>query len=228
MKKVVPILFILVMITICIGVPFLPLIGYAASNLFVSDHSAIIYGDGFKWKGVRYTEYAGSYTEGKTLAMDPDKTTIIEEVKEDPSHIFLVKRSFLDQYLCVRNDYIIPTDGEITAVCWDNKKITDPLFCRVFSEIYLNDGETFTYETDNIHFLSETQKMKDVYLCYDGCPVGTNFAGYMGKVNDIWVFADKLIEVKSDNESQDISYRAICKIVPEEYIPLFKKHFDKR
>ena len=35
----------------------------------------------------------------------------INEIAEDPTHTFIVLRSFMDQWLLVREDYIIPADG---------------------------------------------------------------------------------------------------------------------
>ena len=36
----------------------------------------------------------------------------INEVKEDPTHTFIVLRSFLDQWLLVQEDYVIPSNSD--------------------------------------------------------------------------------------------------------------------
>lgn len=182
-------------------------------------------GNGLYWKGHAYIECIGEYSEGKTLAMNSEGNWQVNAVKEDPSNTFVVKRSFLDQYLCVREDYTIPKNGEITGVFWNGEKISDPLFCLAFSEIYENDGETFTYETERIYSLTETQNMGSVYICYEGCPVGTEYAGYMGIVNGIWI---KTVDISSDDRNEDGSpkpYTVVCKIIPDEYIPVLQKYF---
>lgn len=85
-----------------------------ATGIIVTDHSAE---RGFEnsvvWQGHTYTPYSyqGRYHEGKTIAKTTDGLHI-NEVKEDPTHTFIVLRSFTDQWLLVREDYEIPTNGE--------------------------------------------------------------------------------------------------------------------
>ena len=73
------------------------------------NYSAESRGNDIYWDGHLYvecgdSEFGGEYHEGKTLARTSDGWDI-NEVEEDTSHIFIVKRSFLDNYLCVRVDY---------------------------------------------------------------------------------------------------------------------------
>ena len=83
-----------------------------ASGILVFDHSAQRgFENSVTWKGHTYVEYSYSgYHEGKTVAKTTDGFRI-NEIKEDPTHTFIVLRSFLDQWLLVREDYTIPTDG---------------------------------------------------------------------------------------------------------------------
>lgn len=85
-----------------------------ATGILVTDHSAQ---RGFEnsvvWQGHTYVPYSypGEYHEGKTIAMTTDGLRI-NEVKEDPTHTFIVLRSFLDNWLLVREDYTIPANSD--------------------------------------------------------------------------------------------------------------------
>lgn len=84
-----------------------------ATGILVTDHSAQ---RGFEnsviWQGHTYVPYSypGEYHEGKTIAMTTDGLRI-NEVEEDPTHTFIVLRSFLDQWLLVREEYLFSEDG---------------------------------------------------------------------------------------------------------------------
>ncbi len=85
-----------------------------ATGLLVTDHSAQRgFENSVEWQGHTYVPYSypGKYHEGKTIAMTTDGLRI-NEVKEDPTHTFIVLRSFLDNWLLVREDYMIPTNGD--------------------------------------------------------------------------------------------------------------------
>ena len=83
-----------------------------ASGIIVIDHSAQRgFENSVTWRGNTYVEYCYTeYHEGRTLAKTTDGFRI-NAIKEDPTHTFIVLRSFLDQWLLVREDYIVPTDG---------------------------------------------------------------------------------------------------------------------
>ena len=83
-----------------------------ASGILVLDHSAQRgFENSVTWGGHTYVEYSYSgYHEGKTIAKTTDGLRI-NEIDEDPTHTFIVLRSFLDQWLLVREDYSIPSDG---------------------------------------------------------------------------------------------------------------------
>ena len=111
-----------VLITFAIAVAVLLLL--FANGIIVLDHSAQRRGDGVYWQGSLYVPCSGEYSEGKTIAKT-EAGWHINEVKEDPSHTFIVLRSFLDQSLLVKEDYQIPTEGSVTSVVWGKQKIID-------------------------------------------------------------------------------------------------------
>ena len=83
-----------------------------ATGILVLDHSAQRgFENSVTWKGHTYVVYPyNDYDEGRTIAKTTDGLRI-NEIEEDPTHTFIVLRSFLDQWLLVREDYNIPTDG---------------------------------------------------------------------------------------------------------------------
>lgn len=203
---------------------YLAIMGLSGCHPFVTDRTAV-YGDGLHWNGAKYIEISGRYSEGKTLALTTDGSWEINAVKEDNTHTFVVLRSFLDDYLYVREDYAIPTDGNITAVYWWGKSITDPLFCQAIGDIYAENGDAFEYETEGIFMLTDTQHMRDVYLAYEGCPIGTSYIGYLGKINDKWAMT---VYISPDNTNANGSpkpYKVICKTVADKYDEILSKYF---
>lgn len=198
------------------------------SGIFVLDYSVEYKGERIHWSGAVYVPCAGEYTEGKTIAKTFDGKWQLNSVVEDDSHTFVVIRSFLDQYLYVREDYFIPKSGRITAVVWNGKKINDSEICKSISEIHANnDWDTFDYETEAIFVWTKNQQMKKLYLCYEDCPIGTDFIGYLGKINGKWVIT---IDMPNDTRNEDGSpkpYIVVCKEIPDNYIPVLEKFFDK-
>ena len=75
--------------------------------------------------------------------------TQVNEVEEDPSHTFIVLRSFLDQRLYVADDYTIPKEGDITCVYLKYDRFDNAELCGIISEILASQNETFEYETEN-------------------------------------------------------------------------------
>ena len=74
-----------------------------ASGIIVIDHSAQRgFENSVTWRGHTYVEYPyNEYHEGRTLAKTTDGLRI-NAVKEDPTHTFIVLRSFLDQFgICI-------------------------------------------------------------------------------------------------------------------------------
>ena len=97
-----------------IALAFTMLLLLMAGGVIVPDHSAQRRGEGVYWRDTLYVPAYGEYSEGRTIAKTEDGWHI-NAVKEDPGRTFIVLRSFLDQYLLVREDYEIPDSGRITA-----------------------------------------------------------------------------------------------------------------
>ena len=89
-KKTRSIVVILVLVIL-----FITLLIY--NGIIVFDYSAERRGMGVYWKDTLYVPCSGEYTEGRTIARTNDGF-MINEVKEDKTHTFIVMRSFLDQY----------------------------------------------------------------------------------------------------------------------------------
>lgn len=207
MKKPWRILLPAALLVLLFGLAFL-------KGWIVTDHSAQRRGEGVFWNGVLYVGASGDYTEERTIAKTEDGWNIVS-VKEDESHTFVVLRSFLDNYLLVREDYEIPTSGTVTAVSWNGKKIEDAAFCAAVAAIVEAKQSDFSYETTAISHLREDQHMRLVYLAYEGCPIGTEFAGWMGTVNDVWCITTKT--------SGDAVW---CYEIPQAYIPVLEPYLS--
>jgi len=189
---------------------------------FFLDHSAdFFYGVEDKvlhWKDATYIPCGGIYTLEKIIATTPDRNWDICSIQEDTTHAFVVVSASgpLPGFhgLFVREDYVIPRSGKITVVDWGKERITDIEFCRAVNDIYGMAGDTFEYENQSIFELTETQQMKEVYLAYDGCPVATNYKGWMGKINGQFITAME----------QNGSSEYICQAIPQQYIPILERY----
>ena len=196
---------------------------FIAKGIIVLDHSGERMGDGVYWKGTFYVPCGGRYSEGKTIAKTTDGLQI-NEVEEDETHTFIVLRSFLDQYLLVREDYEIPTFGAITMVSWNGNTIEDERFCAAVSEISKQAVTDFTYETEAIFMLTENQKMRGLYVGYEGCPVATEYVGYMGQVNGNWYITTEISGGQSNDSSK--LCKVSCYTIPSMYTEVLEKYFD--
>ena len=181
-------------------------------GFIVLDHSAK---QGFEhsvtWKGNTYVQKSYNYSkEGKTLART-DRGFNLKEITDDESHNFLVVRSFLDQYTLVNEDYIIPKSGEVTCVFWDREKFTDKPLTDVISKIINNKKSDFTYLSDEwLSSLTDTRQLDSLDVGYNGCPVGTEYIGYIGKLNNKWVLC---FNVKNDENTRKST--CDCYEIPE-------------
>ena len=181
------------------------------NGTIVLDHSAK---QGFEhsvtWKGKTYVQkYYRHSGEGKTLART-DRGFDLNEVEDDPNHDFLVVRSFLDQYNLVNEDYVIPTSGEVTCVFWDHQKFTDKPLTDVISKIINNKKLDFSYSSDGLFLLKDGQELDSLNVGYNGCPVGTEYIGYIGKLNGKWVLC---FNVKNDENTRKST--CDCYEIPE-------------
>lgn len=196
------------------------------SNGFIFDRSASVGVEGMTWNGKRYSTVSGEYTEGRTIAKSADGSWDINEVKEDPSHTFVVARAFLDQQLYVADDYTVPTSGEITKVCWNGRYIEDQDFLKAVAEIDAAKTTTFEYQTDNIYALTDNQHMRRLYFAYEDCPVATQQKGCLGKVNGQWVITTY---ISPDRYNEDLSpkpYTVRCFSIPDKYASILEKYFS--
>ncbi len=178
------------------------------------------------WNEKEYSPVSGDYTEGRTIAKGKEFDWVINAAKEDPSHTFIVVRSFLDQYLMVADDYTIPTSGTLTAVSWNGNYITDASFLEAMSKIATEKSTSFTYETEAIFSLTEDQHMRSLYFAYEDCPIATNFKGYMGKVNGEWVITTFISQDTRNEDGSPKPHEISCYRIPEEYWGILEKYFS--
>ncbi|MBE6960168.1 MAG: hypothetical protein E7448_05555 [Ruminococcaceae bacterium] len=194
-------------------------------GVFITDDSAAVYVEFMEWNGKRYVEISGRYSEGRAIAKTKDGNAKINEVEEDPSHTFVVVRSFLDDQLYVLKSYHIPQSGELTTVCWDRTYITDAAFLDALSKIDAEKTTSFTYETDSIYASRDDQRMKVLYFAYENCPVTTVYKGLMGKVNGEWVITTEIFYDQPDEYVMPESYQVGCYRIPREYWDILDKYF---
>ena len=194
-----------------------------ANGIIAFDHSAQRRGEGVYWKGSLYIPCSGEYSEGKTIAKTEDGWHI-NEVKEDPSHTFIVLRSFLDQSLLVKEDYQIPTEGSVTSVVWGKQKITDEEFLKTISELNSQATSDYSYETEGIFQSTEGQQMRYLYVAFDNCPVATQNLGYMGTIGGVWYITTEILSDQYNEDGSPKAYTVWCYTIPNEYIPTLEKY----
>lgn len=178
------------------------------------------------WDEKEYYPAYGVYTEGKTIAKGKDGDWKINSVKEDPSHTFIVARSFLDQYLLVSSDYVVPKEGVVTKVAWNGKYITDKMFVNAVTNIEEEKATTFTYKTDGIFQLTDNQQMRELFFAYEDCPVTTEFKGCLGKVNGEWVITTYISDDRVNPDGSPKQYSVDCYTIPNEYWEILSKYFS--
>ena len=187
-----------------------------ANGIIVFDHSGVRRGEGVYWNNALYVSASGEYSEGKTIAKTNDGWQI-NEVEEDDTHTFIVLRSFLDQSLLVREDYEIPRSGEITTLYWNGKSIADEKFKQAVTEILAGAEANFEYVTDGIFQLKDNQHMRLLCAGYDGCPIATEYLGYMGTVDGTWYLT----------VGQSVSEGTIpCYAIPEKYTDILSRYLS--
>ena len=177
------------------------------------------------WQGHQYVHCGGRYHEGKTIAKTIDGWDI-NEVEEDPSHTFIVFRSFLDQYVLVREDFSIPSSGRVTVAVWNGDRITDSAFCDAAADLVSSAKPDFAYQTDAIFQLTEKQRMRPLYFGYEGCPVATEFVGYMGTVDGRWVITTAIPIDRFDTDGSPKPYTVQCYTIPAEYHDILRPYFS--
>lgn len=193
------------------------------NGIIVLDHSGQRRGEGVYWKGSLYVPCSGEYSEGKTIAKTEDGWHI-NEVKEDPTHTFIVLRSFLDQSLLVKEDYQIPTEGRATSAVWGKQKITDEEFLTSISELISQATSDYSYETEGIFQSTEGQQMRYLCVAFDNCPVATQNLGYMGTIGGTWYITTEISSDQYNDDGSPKAYTVWCYTIPSEYIPSLEKY----
>lgn len=196
------------------------------SGAFIFNRSADVSSGHVTWNGKEYSPVSGEYTEGRTIAKGKEGDWVINSVEEDPTHTFIVARSFLDQYLMVSDDYAVPSTGELTSAAWNGTYITETSFLNALSKIEAEKTTSFTYQTDGIFQLTENQHMRSLYFAYENCPVATNYKGYLGKVNGEWVITTYISQDISHADSSNKPYSVSCYRIPNEYHDILSKYFS--
>jgi len=196
------------------------------SGAFIGNRSAEIRSNHVTWNGKEYSPISGAYAEGRTIAKGKEADWVVNAVKEDPSHTFIVARSFLDDYLLVSNDYAVPVSGKLTTVSWNGTYISDPLFLDAVSSIESTKTDSFTYQTEGIFERKENQHMRELYFAYENCPVATNYKGYMGKVNGEWVITTHISQDSRTEDGSPKPHSVSCYKIPEEYRDILSKYFS--
>ena len=103
-----------------IGVIALSVITFALISYFSIDRTAEIgFENSFVIKGERYIATSIGYTEEGKIIAKADNFKI-KEIPEDKDHNFLAVRSFLDNWIIVRESYVIPTEGDSFVVKTEN------------------------------------------------------------------------------------------------------------
>ncbi len=195
------------------------------SGALVLDRSAKVGFEGMVWKSKSYSTISGKYTEGRTIAKSEDGSWDINEVKEDSSHTFVVARSFLDQYLYVADDYMIPTSSKITNVCWDGEYIKNKDFLEALSQIDIAKTTSFYYETEAISIFNDNQRMKALYFAYEDCPVATINKGWLGKINGNWVITTYISSDQNNEDGSPKPYKVGCYSIPDKYSQILEIYF---
>ena len=176
-----------------------------------------LFENGLRWKGNEYVAVSGKYKEGKTVAKTKDGLDI-NEVEGDDSHTFLVVRSFLDQWLVVRDDYEIPKSGKITKAYWSYQFIEDEEFLKALEEMINKVRPDFEYDLQGrgIYEHTDRQNMKELYIAFEGCTVPTVYLGYMGEI-------DGRLYLTTSKGYNDTVY---CYTIPDEYASVFENYLS--
>ena len=86
------------------------------------------------------------------------------------------------------------------------------------TEVISRAKPDFEYVTEGIFQLKDNQKMRLLHVGYDGCPLATEYVGYMGIVEGKWYLTVNL----PDGESGSVS----CYTIPEKYTDILNRYFS--
>ena len=195
------------------------------NGILVFDYSAVLNSEELYWNGNTYISCSGIYSEGKTIAKTKDGQWSINEIDEDPSHTFVVVRSFLDDSLYVRKDYQIPQSGDVNSAYLDGIKVADDSFLDAVSQIYFLNEKTVEHTTNDIHLKTDNQDMRAAYVGFSDCPVAI-FMGYIGKLNNEWVVITNLNPLKENDNGGETSYKIECQKINPKHISILEQYFN--
>lgn len=198
-----------------IGVIALSVITFALISYFSIDRTAEIgFENSFVIKGERYIATSIGYTEEGKIIAKADNFKI-KEIPEDKDHNFLAVRSFLDNWIIVRESYVIPTEGDIGVVYLDHKRFTDGDEMEMVLSIVNEDfKDSFVVKTENMFEMSSATE--SIRVGYEDCPVGTDWIGVIGNINGFLVFVDR----EDMKDEDDLQYT--CYVLKDEYQDLLK------
>ncbi|MGL4538270.1 MAG: hypothetical protein ACRCUD_04115 [Cetobacterium sp.] len=180
-----------------------------------------IFGDTIHWKGNTYTISQGGHKEGERIAKG-DGFSLFST--GDPTEIFIVYRSFLDNALYVKEDFKIPTEGKITKLSWGYKIFTDKELCDTISKILeeIKNLEINRYESEDPLFrLKPGLVMRNLYVAYEDTYVPTKYKGEIGVINGKWA-----ITTSTEEEIQKgiVIYKANYVFIPENYVNVLEDY----
>ena len=180
-----------------------------------------IFGDTIHWKGNTYTISQGGHKEGERIAKG-DGFSLFST--GDPTETFIVYRSFLDNALYVKEDFKIPTEGQITKVSWGYKIFTEKELCDTISKILeeIKNLEINRYESEDPLFrLKPGLVMRNLYVAYEDTYVPTKYKGEIGVINGKWA-----ITTSTEEEIQKgiVIYKANYVFIPESYANVLENY----
>ncbi|MBQ3099488.1 MAG: hypothetical protein IJC50_00710 [Clostridia bacterium] len=180
------------------------------------------------WKGKIYKLcdydfiYDVKYNRGKAVTQCSECGNVLYEISGDSNHDFLVDPCFNERDdLYVSEDYVIPTEGEITAVYVNGRKVTNKKLLDAIEKMYsADDSDFFLYDVEENFYHDHNIFAKKVNLSYEDCPVGSEYKGYIGKVDGKWCYFHDYPGFRV-NQKETIP----CFEIDEELIPIIDKYF---
>jgi len=128
-------------------------------------HNAHFEGQYLYIDGKKYVESTGIYKETNNIVCHTSDDYTIYEIDGDVEHNYVVARSFLDQSLYVKADYVKDKTA-IEGFCFNQETMTyiyDEEFINMFTEI-INNGEMVELTAENLY--SYKRNGIDVYVKY--------------------------------------------------------------
>ncbi|MDR0813945.1 MAG: hypothetical protein LBO63_08150 [Oscillospiraceae bacterium] len=150
---------------------------------------------GIQYKGVQYDIVHFEFKEGKFIgtakwnekgydSLESRMWCALYTVKDDKERNFLYYYDGDSGNTYVREGYVIPTSGEVTAVFNDGESMTqDEYAILMFQKIAALTGEKSNFYTDNL-----AGARREFYFAYNNCPVAAHNPGSIVFANDNFYF----------------------------------------